>query len=80
MIGDRASERKKRAKFFEISADFSAFLTKFQHFSAHNTALLRTVFSLNFLFQRISYIIFGNVFDPGIFESVPDRLRAIVYI
>ena len=49
MIGVRASERKTRAELFEISADFIAFLTNFQHFSVHISALLCKVFALNSL-------------------------------
>ena len=70
MIGVRASERKKRAELFEISADFSAFLTKFQHFSAHISALLCKVFVLNFLkIERISAHFLHNFWKfsrPGI--------------
>ena len=40
MTGVRASEWKKRAEHFENSTDFSSFLTKFQHLSAHISALL----------------------------------------
>ena len=55
MIGVEASEQKKRAELFRISGDFSAFLTKFQHFSSHISALVCKVSPLNFLkIERIS--------------------------
>ena len=74
MIGVRASERKKRAELFEISADFSAFLTKFQHFSAQISALLCKDFALNFSkierFSALFLITFGNLLDPVFIKFV----------
>ena len=70
MIGVRASERKKRAELFEISADFSAFLTKFQHFSAHISALLCKVFALNFLTIEQFVRNFWKFSRPGNVQTV----------
>ena len=79
MNGVLASEQKKIAELFEISADFSAFLTKFQHFSAHISELLFKVFALNFLkIERISAHFLHNIwkfYRPGL----SNKARLLVY-
>ena len=61
LSGFEPRSERKRAELFEISADFCAFLTNFQQFSAHISALLCKVFALNILkSERISAHLLQN--------------------